>query len=630
KKMPLSWAAYHGDIPAIDALLQAGSPINHSDYMGRTALYWAIHAGKTNCADHLIAKGADLHQISANNGRNFLHIAADTCNHEALNLLLKLKVNPLHRDFEGKTVVHQAAASGFTPSLEILDSHGVDLKVLDQDGKNALHWTARFGSEECLDFLITKGLDPFQKDTLGKTPLDDAILTGNLAAIQHLFPLFAKSPEALQNPLYLTKFWIKSELAYQKDISDWIYDQLSESQRQATIPLIEKIWHWKSFTQQEAGHIVTKPSPESSHLLIDLMPYLMTSEHLETLKPQIKKVETQFDYNPDKRHYHPNEAEFLLLLKHPDALTRDPKHIGFLTTALTGMTRFINPPTVTLSDSVVKAWGDIGFLSHAFRFWRFDSTKTKTGGPDDSLLTQFGFKPLHSSTPLNQEFGKGFGYFDPDTGNRFEFRRGFLLAAHPDHGTLIIRNSSKHFGRDLLKHPAYFLPYALSEKDLETIDLKQIKDQYHILNRSLYETPDNNLHIPYLTQALMGLKEEYRRFKFDTQGFEGIGVNRVFTGHHAPGLPKMVSFLQKLHEQGKPLPHLAFVNPDYPIYKPYGIFPLTPDHFKELTDFVTGQWTHPKYPQSQWIEFIHKYGVETRGELVMLDSQGPVPEIVGN
>src|SRR5690606_6263896 len=42
----------------------------------------------------------------------------------------------------------------------------------------------------------------------------------------------------------------------------------------------------------------------------------------------------------------------------------------------------------------------------------------------------------------------------PDT--FIEFRQGYYLISEPQLGTLLIRNSSPLFGRDLFDHPAYY------------------------------------------------------------------------------------------------------------------------------------------------------------------------------
>ncbi|MBY0405154.1 MAG: ankyrin repeat domain-containing protein, partial [Cyanobacteria bacterium] len=381
-------------------------------------------------------------------------------------------------------------------------------------------------------------------------------------------------------------------------------------------PTAEAIDNW--FHQ----HYELNPTSPGVLGLIDLMPQLLLKYQPSSLKKLFNRVETLYDTHPLKKGYHPNEAELLLLLRHPeyqDEKTPDYE-FGMLTRALTSITHFIDTQA-PLKDNVIHAWKDIGLLTHGFRFWRYD---TQLG--NESLLSAFGFTPAPPNRKEDDRFGKGFFYQDPDSKTVFEFRRGYLLASHKDHGTLIIRNSSPAFGRDTLKHPAYLLPISYTPNDLIKIRLEKIQSKWSVLNKDLYwketekkETSAGN-DLYFLTQALMKLKEDYRRFKLDTQAFENtVQGTKEFTGHLSPGLPKLVEFLKKLQAQGKPLPDLAFVNPNFPIWEPYGRWSLTSEHLNELRDFVSGRWTSEKYPNSSWIQFLHQAGVENRGELVMIE-----------
>ncbi|MBY0405731.1 MAG: hypothetical protein K2X66_17645, partial [Cyanobacteria bacterium] len=291
---------------------------------------------------------------------------------------------------------------------------------------------------------------------------------------------------------------------------------------------------------------------------------------------------------------------------------------------------------VSLSDGVVKAWGDIGFLAHGFRFWRFD-----TINGDKSLLAKFGFSPI-PPRETDERYGKGFLYQNPETKMLIEFRRGYLLISDPSEGgsTLIIRNASPVFGRDTLRHAAYYLPRALTPKELETFNPQFLKEENSVLHKNWYRSqqPDGTPwkdgpmpgdKIQKMTQALMELKEDYARFKLDTQAFEGYGKEKTFTGHLSPGLPMMLKQALEwaktpLTIQGKKTtPDLAFVHPHSPIWAPYERLSLQdPKIIQELQSFISGQWTASAYPNSPWMRFL-RTGVEKRAELVFV-----TPEIL--
>ncbi|MBY0404979.1 MAG: hypothetical protein K2X66_13855, partial [Cyanobacteria bacterium] len=359
-----------------------------------------------------------------------------------------------------------------------------------------------------------------------------------------------------------------------------------------------------------------------SALFVQLVPDILLNQPLSTLNELSNRIELLMDHKPTARGYHSNEAELLLLLNHPELWDRNPNKTEDLTEALTSITRFIEPSEVLLSDTAVKAWASIGSLTHSFRFWKWDAM-----GGDKSLLSQFGFQSLPTGRP-GDTFGKGFLYKDEISGSTLEFRRGYLLATHLDHGTLVIRNSSPAFGRDLMRHPAYLLPNALTHADILAFNPKDLPETQNILHRNVYLGPDRkqndaDKHLLFLTDSIERVKADYRRFKLDTSAFEGYDEDKHFTGHLSEGLPKVVHLLNELHAKSpdKPLPNLAFVHPHYPIYQPNGVFVMTPAHLKELNHFIQGKLTGEALAQSDWLKFMTQHGVEQRGELVILDPE---------
>ncbi|MBY0405566.1 MAG: hypothetical protein K2X66_16810, partial [Cyanobacteria bacterium] len=219
---------------------------------------------------------------------------------------------------------------------------------------------------------------------------------------------------------------------------------------------------------------------------IQAVPDLLLNQPLNVINRMSKAVEAYFDANYHSQKSHANEAELLLLLNHPDLWDRDPKKTRHLTEALTSITRFMHQPSVPLTDTALKAWASIGTLTHSFRFWKWDAK-----GGEKSLLAKFGFKSLPTGRP-GDAFGKGFVYQDEKTGCNIEFRRGYLLATHPEYGTLVVRNSSPAFGRNLMEHPAYLLPNAMTLDEIKAFDPKDLPEKFHILHRELYRKPSQS------------------------------------------------------------------------------------------------------------------------------------------
>lgn len=380
------------------------------------------------------------------------------------------------------------------------------------------------------------------------------------------------------------------------------------------------------------------------------------SYSLDYVKPLVRNIESQNDqYRYAHRSrpigHHPNEAEMLLMLHHPGVLQGWAGES--ITGALTSITYFMGKGINTLPYSIVKSWGQIGFLAHSFQFWRYD-----TQGKGESLFARYGFKPLEGRT-TDKIYGQGFVIdksMKPDVPlapkTLIEFRRGYILVSHPDYGSLLIRNSSPVFGRNLLKHPAYYSPNTLSQEELQDFDPARRKDFMPILSLSLYKNYETaprrwlptqpfkgktfDLTMSALLQEVLNLKEDYRKWKFNPQAFKG----NVFQGEKSKGFGAFVAEINQLALFNNvgwktlPVPDLAFVDPNQPPITPHAFmdwevnlhdrFKLTPERLKELNAYADGSWNRKDFPRSEWALFVQN-GINHNAELVMLYPETPKP-----
>jgi ankyrin repeat protein len=576
--------------------------INAKDQEGKTALSWALSQGHQKIAIQLL-EHPDI-PFSKNDTllQKLFHLALQAGNQKVAESLLAQGVDINAKDEAGKTPLHLAAGTPHTSLVQWLLGKGVSLDAQDQEGNTPLHLAANSAvetRETMMSLLLKAGANPNIPNAKGVTPIEEQVLKMAFWEADWLEKQGAPH-SAFSKALYP---WLKKLLAFQEP-------------------------HLKRVKWDDQDPVFNQ--------FVQAVPYLLSTEPKLFVRI-LNNIERLYDRFPELRGYHPNESELMLLAKNLRWKEKENTHpeINALTKALTSITRFIDL-RLKLTDETLKAWGDIGFLSHAFRFWRYD-----TVGGAQSLLTTFGFQPAPKSRPFNEVFGRGFLYEHPASGALVEFRRGYLLVSEKGLGTLIIRNSSTAFGRDLLKHPAYFLPQSLSREEILSLDPRTLSENANVLHRDLYDpsfqrldeatkvvspSSDAGHRLWTLTQRILSVKEDYRKFKLDTQAFTPEGE---FQGHLSPGFLKLVQVLNKFKVQGMPLPDLAFVHPEFPISQPYSYgddasgqavhrLKLTPSVLKELNDFVSGHWSEQKYPDSTWIEFIKKAGVENRGELVML------------
>ncbi|MBY0405691.1 MAG: ankyrin repeat domain-containing protein, partial [Cyanobacteria bacterium] len=567
-------ASEHGYRKCVETLLQQpGIEINAKDYTGKTALALASMYGHFKCVEKLLAH-PDI-QVNAKDHKG------KTALMDALNLPATRRLNHVWGDF-----IPRFLKSPRENTINALLAHPtLQMNAKDHKGNTALTWALMNGYEKIVVQLLARPeIEIHAKSQDSKTALAIAAVNGHTKILESLLSHLGPEVDA------------------------------GSRQKLALILLM-------------ANHLTTQdPKNSGSLAFVTLLPELLLSHPIDFLKNSFSSIESFFSRKRSYRNYHPNEAELLLMLKHPDLLDRDPNKTGRLTFCLTSISHFI-VTGAQLSDETLKTWGDIGFLTHGFRFWRYD-----TVGGNDSLMAQFGSIPAPAPRPLNEVFGKGFLYEDKASGALVEFRRGYLLVSHPDKGTLVIRNSSPAFGRDLLKHPAYYLKNSLTKTEILNFDPRTLTNKDSILYRDHYpNNKDSSLYsakgMTWLTNRLLEINTRYRRFKLDTEAFE----KGVFKGHLSPGFQKMVQVLNMFKSKNLPLPDLAFTKPEFPPYQPYYYpdedmkkmdrFPLTPSHLQELNDFVSGRWSEQKYPESDWLRFLNKAGVENRGELVMLEPE---------
>jgi hypothetical protein len=514
------------------------------------------------------------------------------------------------------------------------------------------------------------GVDPFQEmgrsiyEVLYKNQLLDAqIKQGGTPTESSVVD--TPSPESFQEKKFQGKPF-KQLLAFLDTNQNELFSVIRQNQ---------SLSHGKLYQGMRSG---IKNVEETSFL--SLLPHLLFSYPPDGLNALWRELETQFEHNKRLNGHYTNEAEMLLLLRHPQNPNREK--LSPITQALTSVFGFLNTHKIsTVNDSLVKAWGDIGFLTHSFQFWKYDSQ-----GGEESLFAKFGFKAisamgpqkldppgsqkinapeknLQNPDPVSMKYGKGFWYQKDANSPLILFRRGFLMVSHPEQGTLVIRNSSPEFGRNLLPHPAYWMKESVDIEQIKAFDPYQEKRLSHIMTPSLYQKgpldkskssfwqwtgKEEKLQqekfktaLPQLSQALLQLKDNYRRWKFDTEAFDSDG----FKGHLSPGFAKLLNhvrylgFLDSLNSStphNTQLPDLAFVHPHYPPWESYAYSPvnetdqgavtkrfkLTPQHLKEMADYMEHAQPISVLMKTEWAQFL-KAGIDHQAELVLLS---PLPD----
>jgi hypothetical protein len=269
-------------------------------------------------------------------------------------------------------------------------------------------------------------------------------------------------------------------------------------------------------------------------------------------------------------------------------------------------------PYARASTLSIHNWGRIGQMTRDFLKYKFDTrAKTESG----YLIEGFGFKKIAErktdyrvnklTGQKEHDLGGGFALlpgtkffsfkygeqlvrFDPRT--YVEERRAYKLISHPDHGTLVIRNSSPAFGRDRLPYVAAWSPLGIgtgiSLEELQNLNHTNLRNRFtDVLEPELY-TPTQigvgegakyimkeERAIHQLLSMYEGVCQEYSDWRCNTNRYtawatfsedDGSKFHRLKGLHRSQGFGHLVEALgNEWDKHGENL-SLALVPSDFP------------------------------------------------------------------
>ncbi|XP_060053179.1 protein phosphatase 1 regulatory subunit 16A isoform X2 [Erinaceus europaeus] len=200
----------------VQQLLEAGAKVNACDSECWTPLHAAATCGHLHLVELLIARGADL--LAVNTDGNMPY---DLCEDEQtldcletamanrgitqdsiesaralpelhmlddIRSLLQVGADLDAPQDHGATLLHIAAASGFSEAAALLLEHGASLSARDLDGWEALHAAAYWGQVHLVELLVAHGADLNAKSLTDETPLDlcvDEEVRAKLLELKH-------------------------------------------------------------------------------------------------------------------------------------------------------------------------------------------------------------------------------------------------------------------------------------------------------------------------------------------------------------------------------------------------------------------------------------------------------------
>lgn len=160
----LHWAVYHGEQPAVAALLKAGARATAKTEYEITPLAIACRQGNAELAGLLLRAGAELDDELPG----------------------------------GVTPLMIAARTGDPLTVRLLLAHEARVEATERSGQTALMWAAAEGHAEVVRMLIEAGADLNQVSTLGFTPIFFATRQGHLEVVNALLDLGADVNAVMQ------------------------------------------------------------------------------------------------------------------------------------------------------------------------------------------------------------------------------------------------------------------------------------------------------------------------------------------------------------------------------------------------------------------------------------------------
>ena len=159
-KTALHYAVLAGQLGIAADLVQAGALLDTQNHSGETPLFLATRDCHLALVQFLLERCADANVVTAPHEVSPLHMATVNANVELCRLLLRHGAAVNARDDVGETPLHWAACDyeGDISVIRLLvEEANADISVQNEDGETAIHHAAAAGMADLVSYLTERG-----------------------------------------------------------------------------------------------------------------------------------------------------------------------------------------------------------------------------------------------------------------------------------------------------------------------------------------------------------------------------------------------------------------------------------------------------------------------------------------
>ncbi|KAG7385448.1 hypothetical protein PHYPSEUDO_001484 [Phytophthora pseudosyringae] len=165
-------AAANAALDTIEFLLNLGVDLHQADTFGMTPVLDACRRGFLDTLKHLLAAGGvDINDANLA-GQTALHLSAQDCHTEVVELLLDLGADVHQSEKRGWTPLHSAAAEGHASVVELLVVNGAQLDAETLSGETAEDLARKRGYEAVINYLRDLDAEDATLERLTSAELD--------------------------------------------------------------------------------------------------------------------------------------------------------------------------------------------------------------------------------------------------------------------------------------------------------------------------------------------------------------------------------------------------------------------------------------------------------------------------